>query len=660
MTILKQMEGRDYFDGQFWVGSNYWPAHAGIHMWSDWRPDLVQGELTRMADLGFTVNRSFLFMPDFMPTPAGVKPVMLERFLEFLDLNDGAGIRTIPSFIVGHMSGEDWDVPWREKRNFYTDRKLLDIQKLYIQTIVNSTLDSKAVAGWIATNEVFNYEPNGTADEIAEWGRTITGFIKELDPERPVSLGEGARGPETNRRLKNFTTRKYVSFIDFIGLHFYPRPGNHWHQSFTTAFRVNISQFWKKPVIIEEFGHSTTMGSEKNQADYYRTVLYSGLINGAVGAMNWCYTDFELFSTRPYSHHPFELRFGLVKTNGELRPAGTVMSEFSRLAVELAASSWQRIALPEIGLQVPSNYFYEYPHDYDTLFPHWYQLYLDVFSQLKRINLNPRLLLEPAIELENAGKLSHELELDPQRHPVLLLPRLKRITGIFWQKIIKYVENGGNLYVSFAEDAWIPDWEEYFGIKSDLYFGVPAMREWDNLRITPTREWGDFKISDVFELRLTARENYDNAYCPLISTEGEVLLVDQAHHPVLIRKQLGQGRIYFAVYPLEMIGLANGSDDSDRLLQKLYGTIWKEHGAHSDIEFQGQDLEMGIWRHAESGRLKVVILNHARENRKGRLVMPYRITNSRFPDGASLKSPHEMEFLLSSQNVLVLDFEASG
>ncbi|NQT97141.1 MAG: hypothetical protein HQ562_05305 [Candidatus Marinimicrobia bacterium] len=648
------MKKDDHFKNQFWVGPNYWPAHAGIRMWSDWRPDLILSELKDMCDLGFNVNRSFLFMPDFVPTAERVEPEMLARFTEFLSLNELAGIRTIPSFFVGHMSGEDWDVNWRQGRNIYTDPRLLPIQKMYIQQVVKSAAGSEAIAGWIATNEIFNYEPDGTPNEIAAWGAAIVNYVKEIDSTHPVSLGEGARGPETNRRLANFQTRKYVPFIDFIGLHYYPRPGNHWHQSFTTAYRINISQFWNKPVIVEEFGHSTTMGSEKNQAEYYRTVLYSALINGAVGTMNWCYSDFDLHSERPYVHHPFELRFGIRKTNGSLRSAGKVMSEFAGLAKELSDDNWVRQSESEIGVIIPSNYYYEYPHDYDTKFPHWYPLYLEVFSQLKRCNLHPRSLLEPAIELEKDGRLSHELVLDPSKNPVLILPRMKRITAVFWERLQQYVYEGGTLYASFAQDHWIPDWEEFFGLKSDLKFGIPAVRNWNQLQITPTKTWGGFEVGKNYSLEFK-QSDLDYAFCPIINIDGEVLLKDQIDHPILISKSYGKGRIYYSVYPLEIISLGAANGGGDKVLQLLYKSIWKMHGRVAEIIVNGKDLEYGTWRNDETENLKIVVLNHAGEERKGTVELPLGYSIDRFTPELKENKPKQIDFFLHGNSVLIID-----
>ena len=46
---------------------------------------------------------------------------MTARFKDFLDRHTELGLTTIPTFIVGHMSGENWDPAWRNGRDLYAD-----------------------------------------------------------------------------------------------------------------------------------------------------------------------------------------------------------------------------------------------------------------------------------------------------------------------------------------------------------------------------------------------------------------------------------------------------------------------------------------------------------------------------------------------------------
>ncbi len=39
--------------GRFVIGSNYWVSHAGTAMWSDWRPDVIDRDLKKIAAAGW-------------------------------------------------------------------------------------------------------------------------------------------------------------------------------------------------------------------------------------------------------------------------------------------------------------------------------------------------------------------------------------------------------------------------------------------------------------------------------------------------------------------------------------------------------------------------------------------------------------------------------
>ena len=59
---------RDIFtDGEFFVGCNYWARNAGMYMWSDWRPDVVERELAELSKYGVRVMRVFPLWSDFQP-----------------------------------------------------------------------------------------------------------------------------------------------------------------------------------------------------------------------------------------------------------------------------------------------------------------------------------------------------------------------------------------------------------------------------------------------------------------------------------------------------------------------------------------------------------------------------------------------------------------
>jgi len=92
-------------------GVNYWPRNTGPLMWSKWNPEEVRNELIQMRQLGMNVNRSFLYIPDFMPTPDKIEQNMLSKFKSFLDLCSEANILTIPTFFCRSYVGRRMGFP---------------------------------------------------------------------------------------------------------------------------------------------------------------------------------------------------------------------------------------------------------------------------------------------------------------------------------------------------------------------------------------------------------------------------------------------------------------------------------------------------------------------------------------------------------------------
>jgi endo-1,4-beta-mannosidase len=603
---FKDIDGKDIF----LLGANYWPSSSALNMWTEWNPNELSGDVRRMKQLGMNVCRPFLYMPAFMEEENRVSPLMLEKLQVFLGICEKNKLHTLPTFIVGHMSGEDWDVLWRQGANFITDRRVVEATKFYITTIVNEIKDFSYILGWLLSNELPNYIGKQSPDDIENWIREIIYTIKKEDPDRPVSIGDGAAwSPEILGENSDFHLRKLNQYQDFVGLHYYPRVMNPWHHSYTTAFRIRMAQEWQRPVIVEEFGTSTTLCSEDNQANYYRSVFYSALINGAKGTLGWCLNDFDFEDKRPYSHHAYEERFGVVRTDKTLKPAALEFTKFREIAGELTQKSYRKIEHP-VGLFIPSNYYYEYPYQFQPEFKDWYALYLETFSLLKRANLDVKITFEPAQVLENDGKYSHELNLNPEEITVLFVPRLKVVTKKMRMQLEKYIQNGGVLYFSFANDSWVLDWHLLAGIEMDCKFGVPDFRDTALLEVRVKQDWGKYNAGDRFLIPLD-NSNPEYGYCVVLNTSGNVIMEDQFGDPFLIEHKVGKGKIYFTPYPVEMLSLSSLEDRWKTDWAKVYQSIYRM--PYSDVEFSldGDGLEMGIWEIPGKDVYKIIILNHS-------------------------------------------------
>jgi len=605
--LFKDQQGKAIFG----LGVNYWPSSAALNMWTEWRPEEISDDIRRMRSLGMNCCRLFLYLPAFMPLPGRVDDVMLERLHYVLDQFAAAGLGALPTFIVGHMSGEDWDVSWRKGRNFITDPEVMAITRDYILQVVKDCRANPAISGWLLSNELPNYIGNQAADDVESWVRTMITAIRQEDPRRPVSIGDGAWSPEVLGKPSGFWLRKLNTIQNFVGLHYYPRGLSPWRHSFTTAFQLCLAREWQRPVIVEEFGTSTTLCSEKNQAHYYRTVFYSALINGAQGVLSWCLNDFDFTDRRPYSHHTYEERFGIVRADKSLKPAAAEFGRFARTLEKMALEKCSPLQAPA-GLLIPSNYYYQYPYQFQPEFQEWYELYLETFCLLKRANLNVRMLFEPAQELGNDGCYSHELQLEPGETPVLFVPRMKVMTKPMRVKLERYVNDGGILYFSFANDSWVLDWHKLAGIEMDCKFGVPDFYPSDFLDVLVKEDWGDFKQGQQFRIPLL-NNNPEYGYCRVISGSTRVILETRSGAPFLTERQLGRGKIYFCMFPIEMLALASQADEWKGDLGRIYRSIFNTTVSAAEFVIKGDGLELGVWQ--AGNRFELLIVNHAWESR---------------------------------------------
>src|SRR4249920_222424 len=104
-----------------WLGANFWSRAGGPRMWVHYDAAIVRSELAVLAEHGLNTTRSFCFWPDFVPQPEQFDDEVLARFADFLDAHVEHGMTTIPTFLVGHMSGENWDPAWRNDRDLHRD-----------------------------------------------------------------------------------------------------------------------------------------------------------------------------------------------------------------------------------------------------------------------------------------------------------------------------------------------------------------------------------------------------------------------------------------------------------------------------------------------------------------------------------------------------------
>ncbi len=212
-----------------WLGANFWSRTGGPLMWRNYDPLIVSDELRVLADHGLTVTRSFFYWPDFMPSPYQIDEQLTVRFADFLDRHVEAGLSTIPTFIVGHMSGENWDPSWRQGRDLYSDVWMVARQAWFAGEMVRRFAAHPAVCGWLVSNEMPLYGGDNTsAQAVSAWAQIIITAIRAAGGTQPVSLGDGAWGIEISGQDNGFSVADSAARCDFLAacLSGGPRPGS--------------------------------------------------------------------------------------------------------------------------------------------------------------------------------------------------------------------------------------------------------------------------------------------------------------------------------------------------------------------------------------------------------------------------------------------------
>ena len=146
-----------------WLGVNFWSRAGGPRMWSErYDAGVVREELAVLVAHGLDVTRSFCFWPDFVPEPEQLDDDAAARFADFLDAHLESGMRTIPTLLVGHMSGENWDPPWRSDRDLYRDVWLVSQQAWLAAELARRFGRHPAICGWLVSNEMPLYGGSAT------------------------------------------------------------------------------------------------------------------------------------------------------------------------------------------------------------------------------------------------------------------------------------------------------------------------------------------------------------------------------------------------------------------------------------------------------------------------------------------------------------------
>jgi endo-1,4-beta-mannosidase len=587
---------------RFLLGVNYWSRKNALRMWIDWNENSVREDFSIMRKIGVRVVRMFIKDEDFADENGEINQHMLDRLRRFLDIAYENKIMIFLTFLVGHMSGKNWRIPWVRFEDLYKSHSIEKTMR-FVKNIVERFKDHPAVAGWILSNELSLVKRAENRDEALKLLKAFSETIRSIDKDHLISSGDV---PDSYMQ----ETPNIRGIVDYVGPHLYIFDTDDVRQGFSYgAFIELFRNSGDLPLILEEFGFSTALLSEELQARAVEEVLYTALAHDASGAFIWCFSDFSLENEPPYEWRPLELRYGLVRYDGSLKPSAEVVKRFSE-----TISSLERLGFhidfkrrPETSIVTP---FYVF-RDYEFV---WYRNGMGFWRVVQPLIISSMLLSSAGVD----NTMIYELDLEKvlNKRKLLVMPSLIVALSTTWRKLLRYVEEGGNLYISLSKgfgdyiagyEAATHLWSELMGVENKSRTGALNIYR-GRITISFIREFNE--IDRDSKIIIDTPTSIYTYYAEPV--DADVLAVDASERPVLFRTRRGRGNVYTMLIPIEMI-LAlsdhmNLKDPYRKSIIDLFRSIALESGVEIRYRTSSSQIEVKPFYGKDSDIL--IIINH--------------------------------------------------
>ncbi len=368
----------------FLLGINYWPRRSAMYMWERFDLGEIREDFARIRSLGLQVVRFFIMWDDFQPERDRMDEEMLRRFDAFMNELGNAGLKGMPTFFTGHMSGVNYLPEWALDRerphgrfrtfgrhmreyawgagNFYSG-PLLEASRLQVRTIGERCRGHEALYMWDLGNEFSNLRSANSPKEAAEWATRLTDDLLDVSGA-PSTAGNHGEDLTEDRGIRPSSFCKPLACAVMHGYSVYTAFARSRTDPEVVPF---LCQLWQsmsgKPVLFSEFGNPTcppgTVSpydrqplpgeppadtkrlprnaapyaclTEQEMARYCYEVLDRLQRRGALGGFWWNWADYakELADTPPFDQARHEMSFGIVRNDGEYKEVAHTFKEFA-------------------------------------------------------------------------------------------------------------------------------------------------------------------------------------------------------------------------------------------------------------------------------------------------------------------------------------------
>ena len=335
-------------------------------MWQRFDIAEIRDDMARIRGLGCDIVRFFLMWEAFAPQRDHLDERALRNFDAMMSAIADAKLLAMPTLFCGHMSGVNWIPAWALDRatphgrfrtiaagefspygigDFYCNDDLVAAQVLMARAVGERALGNPALYAWDLGNEFSNMREPREPIDAASWSALLT---EELLEASGAGTTAGIHGEdlERDRHIRPSMIAEPLQIATMHGYSVYSVFSRGRLDTQVVPFLCTLVQsFARKPVLFSEFGNpqcppgASEVGgiaclSEAEMAQYADAVLARLLLQGAVGAMWWCWADYDpsLATLPPFDRAPHELHFGIVRADGSEKSVAQVLSRFSRAA----------------------------------------------------------------------------------------------------------------------------------------------------------------------------------------------------------------------------------------------------------------------------------------------------------------------------------------
>ncbi len=595
------MNADTLFDtGKFFVGCNYWAGHAGMMMWRDWRPDVVDREFTTIAANGLGVLRVFPLWSDFQPITKilgwaghfggwggpdgrevhgdGVDTEMLARFRAMCDMAQRHGLRLVVGLVTGWMSGRLFVPPAFEGVNVVTDGDAIMWQVRYVRRLVRELRDHPAIAAWDLGNEC-NCLAESSQGEFWVWMNAIASAIRLEDVTRPMVSGMHSLSTDRKARCP---IRLNAELTDVLTVHPYPffTPGcsagpfnamrNELHPSAEALLYADLGG---RPCFIEEVGNlGNGIASRERAAANVRCALYSAWANDLRGYLWWCNAEQAHLDFPPYDWFSNERELGLFNAEGRAKP---VLEEMRAFASFLNSLSFHRLPPRRIDAVVVV------PEREDG----WKAAFGN-FLLARQAGFDVR-FAGAEDDLPESGFYILASGLDGDAYP-----------HSAWMRFVAKAETGATLLVMKGAAMRFSRLEEVAGVEVDWMARTPSARR-IRLKSEPER------IIEVAD---------GGGTCRIVAKDAEILATDADTGDAMMTSHAhGKGRVLVVNAPVDIASIDRGDcfeGDFLNPLYLLYREAMRVAGVRRLVE-KGDAPSVGLTEHAfGDGRTLVIAVNY--------------------------------------------------